>query len=253
MKDNRRRRAGKPRVSPSVLERINPQCRRDRLRGRGALCGGAAGSRPPPGAIASRRSRAISMRLADWLIALSRDQRRDGSHRRVLDPGLRDPGGPRLRGAARERAPRQARAGTQERRVRLRVAPRAPQRRACSAGVFAPPTPLSRCAPTAPSADARGERRDVCPADAEGAGADERPTAARRQRHHRRHRAQNPARHRRRAATTRTTSPASRLSVSRVAGRDHRRADRPLSARAPLRLATKSGALRHVSDPTGRL
>ena len=62
---------------------------------------------------------------------------------------------------------------------------------------------------------------------------------------------QNPARHRRRPATTRSSSPRHR---------DHRcRASQaeivaaltgPLSARAPLRLATKSGALRRVSDPT---
>ena len=41
---------------------------------------------------------------------------------------------------------------------------------------------------------------------------------------------------------------ASGLSVSRIAGGDRGGLDRTLSARAPLRLATKSGTLRRVSD-----
>ena len=69
MKDNRRRRAGKPRVSPSVLDRINPNAA-------GIDCGSAEHyvAVPPDRSpiarpIASRRSRAICVRLADWLVA----------------------------------------------------------------------------------------------------------------------------------------------------------------------------------------
>ena len=76
----------------------------------------------------------------------------------------------------------------------------------------------------APSADPGGERRDLCAADAEGAGADEPPTAAGRERHHRRHRPQDPARHRRRPARPGSTSPA--IATIGVAPR-RRRSSRP--------------------------
>ena len=63
---------------------------------------------------------------------------------------------------------------------------------------------------------------------------------------------QDSARHCRRPPRSGAPRQPSRLSVSRLADRDHRRLDRPLSARAPLRLATESGTLRHVSDANSR-
>ena len=69
MKHNRRRRAGKPRVSPSVLDRINPNVA-------GIDCGSAEHfvAVPPdrdPDPVQSLHDvhRAICMRLADWLTA----------------------------------------------------------------------------------------------------------------------------------------------------------------------------------------
>ena len=120
---------------------------------------------------------------------------------RLLDPDLRNPRGPRHRGAARQRAARQERPGPKERCVGLRVAPRAPQRRLAARELPSRPTPSSRCARYLRHRQTLvRERGHLRPADAEGAGADEPPAPAGGQRHHRRHRPAHPARHRRRAS-----------------------------------------------------
>ena len=68
MKDHRRRRAGKPRVSPSVLDRINPHAA-------GIDCGSAEHSvavppdRSPSPVQSFKTFTSDLLRLADWLVA----------------------------------------------------------------------------------------------------------------------------------------------------------------------------------------
>ena len=123
MKDHRRRRAGKPRVSRSVLDRINPNAA-------GIDCGSAEHfvAVPPdrdPMPVQSFPTFTSDLhRLADWLTACHVTSVAMEATGVVLDPGLRHPRGPRHRRPAGERPTHQKRPGTKERCVRLRVVAR---------------------------------------------------------------------------------------------------------------------------------
>src|SRR5438128_2480255 len=95
MKHNRRRFLGKPRVSPSVLERINP-------RAAGIDCGSAEHfvavppDRDPTPVRSFTTFTSDLLRLADWLTACGVTSVAIGSHWRLLDPHLRNSRGARL-------------------------------------------------------------------------------------------------------------------------------------------------------------
>jgi hypothetical protein len=113
MKHNRRRSPGKPRVSPTVLDRINRNVA-------GIDCGAAEHfvAVPPDRDGASVQSfktfTADLLRLADWLTACRVTSVAMEATGVYWIPDLRDPRGARLRGAAGERAPPEERARSQE-------------------------------------------------------------------------------------------------------------------------------------------
>ena len=84
MKNNRRRFSGKPRVSPSVLDRINPNAA-------GIDCGSAEHfvavppDRDPVPVQSFPTFTGDLMRLADWLVAWPGHERGEGSHGSLLD------------------------------------------------------------------------------------------------------------------------------------------------------------------------
>ena len=124
-----------------------PACRGDRLRIRGALrarCRLIAAASPVQSFKTFTSDLLAPRGLAGRLWG---DQRGDGSHRRVLDPDLRNPGGPRHRGPAGERAAHQERARDERAMCPTANGYASSTASACSAGVFVPPRPLSRCGP----------------------------------------------------------------------------------------------------------
>ena len=174
----------------------------------GTLCRGAAGSRVRRPVQSFSTFTTDLVRLADWLVACgvtSVAMEATGVYWIPIYDILEARG---VEVAARERAPHQERAGPQERRVRLRVAPRPPQRRPAP-GKFSPDRRHRRVARlSAPSADPvesagtyvqrmqkalvqMNVQLPLVVSDITGVTG-----------------TQNPARHCRRAATTRSISPA---------------------------------------------
>ena len=148
-----------------------PACRRDRLRISGALCGGILIEAHPP-SNRSRPSRDDLLRLADWLVACG-----------VTSVAMEATGvyGTRYTKTKKPAASKfcsssethQERHGAKERCVRLRMVTRTAYRRLAEWEFPYHRSHRRVASVCSPSAERRGERRHLRPADAEGAGADE--------------------------------------------------------------------------------
>ena len=193
MKHNRRRSPGKPRVSPTVLDRLNPHVAGIDCGVGRTFRGRPAGPRPDAGPVRSATFTTDLLRLADWLTAC-----------RVTSVAMEATGVYWIPIYEILEA-----RGIEVLLVNARHLKNVPGRKSdvsdCewirelhSVGLAAREFSAHRrhrgaARLSSPSPDADRERRHVHPAHAEGAGADECATAVGGQRYHRRHRPADPA------------------------------------------------------------